>query len=136
MMRLLCSTLMVCALAMAACGAEPEKASESFVQDIEVTVRYMDGKSEVFGKEVAQLDIVVDELGRINMVHMVLISDKEKDTHVWYNYANLAGFKYRFLHITGKGKVQIRQLQGFKVNASDSRSAKSGVGGVEVDSYK
>lgn len=124
----------ILALTLAVNGEEV-KQSEAFVQDIEVTVRHIDGKAEVFGKEVAQLEIIVDETGRMHMVHMVLVSGSEKDTHLWYNYANLASLKYRFLHITGKGKVHVRQLQAFKVNTGD-RTLKPGIVGIEIDDYK
>lgn len=128
--------LLAGALAMVAAGEDVEKSvAPAPVQDIEVTVRHASGAVEVFGKEVASMDIIVDNTGRIQMVHLVLVGGAEKDTHVWYNYANLTALKYRFLHITGKGKVQIKQIQNHKLAPSDS-ALKPSVKTIEVDDYK
>ena len=135
MRRFLFTVAVICALTVAGSGGDDKNQPETFVQDIEVTVRHIDGKVETFGKEVAELEIIVDESGRMHMVHMVLVSGTEKDTHLWLNYANLASLKYRFLHITGKGKVRVRQLQGFKTTANE-KALRPNVGAVEVDDYK
>jgi hypothetical protein len=105
------------------------------VQDIEVTVRHSGGNVETFGREVVMMEIIVDQAGQIHMVHMVLVGGTEKDTHVWYNFANLASLRYRFLHITGKGKVRIRQLQGLKLAPADA-SLKPTITPLEVEDYK
>lgn len=129
------AVLAACTLAVAGAGDEAAKPATEALQDIEVTVRHTDGSIEKFGKEVASLDIVVDEYGRIQMVHMIVVGGTEKDTHVWYNFANVAGLKYRFLQITGKGKVRVKQVKGFTLTPGD-KTLKPSINGIEVDDYK
>ena len=121
---------------MVLCCARPLStvAEDASRIDIEVTVRHLNGREEVFGREVAKLDIVLAPDGSIKYVHMVLLTDGEKDTHLWYNYANLAGLRYRFLAITGKGKVSVKQISGFEPEVKEGVKQKSPV--VSVDDFK
>lgn len=121
-------SVVLCALPLAA------MADNTLPMDIEVTVRHLDGTVEVFGREVAKLDLVLAPDGTIKYVHMTLLTDGEKDTHLWYNYANLAGLRYRFLAITGKGKVSVKQISGFEPEAKEGLQKKSPV--ISVDDFK
>jgi hypothetical protein len=109
--------------------------AEAAIQDIEVTIRHSGGTVETFGKEVVLMEIIVDPTGQIHMVHMILVGGTEKDTHAWYNFDNIVSLRYRFLHITGKGKVRIRQLQGLKLAPADA-SLKPTITPLEVEDYK
>jgi hypothetical protein len=104
------------------------------LSDIEVTVRHLDGKEETFKKEVASLELIVTPDGSIRYVHLILIGGTEKDTHLWYNYNNIASLRYRFLHITGKGKVAIKQITPFESRPAPGIAEK--IPQVEVDDYK
>ena len=82
--------------------------------DVEVTVRHLDGKEETFKKEVASLELIVTPDGSIRYVHLILIGGTEKDTHLWYNYNNIASLRYRFLHITESVDNLKKQRPGSK----------------------
>ena len=114
--------------------AKKVEAAAELTADIEVTVRHLDGSVETYSREVATLELVVDASSEIRYVHMVLVSGREKDTHCWYNYRNLAGLTYRFLAITGKGKVSLKQLGTFDVLATKGLRTK--IKQVSVDDYK
>lgn len=102
--------------------------------DIEVVIRHVDGSEERFGENVAQLDLVVGPGAQIQYVHMILLTGQEKDTHAWYNYRNLAGLTYRFLAITGKGKVKVKQLGSFDVKARTGLQTKIPL--LSIDDYR
>ena len=94
-------------------GQPAAAAAKVPASDIEVTIRDAAGHAEIFSKEVAAMEIIVGPDSRILYVHLILMTENEKDTHCWYNYANLTNLRYRFLAITGKGKVAIRKLSSF-----------------------
>jgi hypothetical protein len=52
----------------------------------------------------------------------------------WFNYENLASLKYRFLAITGKGKVKVRKLAAFETQPTTGLKPK--IGEIEVDDFK
>lgn len=81
--------------------------------DIEVTVKHVDGTIEQFSNDIAEMEILVLPDSRIKYIHLTLLSNNEKDTHVWINYDNVASFRYRFLAITGKAKVKVKKLVPF-----------------------
>lgn len=87
--------------------------------DIELTIRHTDGSTEKYGSELAELEIVVGPDSVIKYLHLVIVGGKEKDTHAWYNIENVVSFKYRFLAITGKGKVKLKQLDKFATKPKD-----------------
>ena len=89
--------------------------------NIVVTIRHMNGEKETFSKEVDSMDLVFEPTGRLNAVHLILMTHGEKDTHRWYLLQNLAAFSYRFLSVAGKGKVRLRVTQ--PVQQADDKSA-------------
>ena len=100
---------------VAACGEEPLSVAATLPADLLVEIRHLDGSIEKFSREVAGLEIIVAPDSSIQYIHLILVSGSEKDTHAWYNYNQLAEFRYRFAAITGKGKVKIKQLGKFNV---------------------
>ena len=100
---------------VAACGEEPLSVAATLPADLLVEIRPLDGSIEKFSREVAGLEIIVAPDSSIQYIHLILVSGSEKDTHAWYNYNQLAEFRYRFAAITGKGKVKIKQLGKFNV---------------------
>ena len=125
------------AVALIATGAAPpdgDSAKTVSTTDIEVVIRHVDGSEERFGENVAQLDLVVGPNAQIEYVHMILVTGQEKDTHAWYNYRNLAGLTYRVLAITGKGKVKVKQLGSFDVEARTGLQTKIPL--LSVDDYR
>jgi hypothetical protein len=83
---------------------------------IVVTIRHINGDREKFDKNVDSMDLIFDPSGRLDAVHLVLLTNGEKDTHRWYLMQNLASLDYRFLSVAGKGKVRIRPLQPIKAD--------------------
>lgn len=88
-------------------GAQPNKARTRTVGDIEVILFFANGNKLIYTSEVRRLQIVLDGTGKISMVHLVLAKGAETDTHEWFNFKNLAGFSYKYLSITGRGKVAV-----------------------------
>lgn len=115
-------------------SAMPVEAADGLNSDIELTIRHMDGKTETFGKELAELQIVVGNGGVIQYLHLVLVMGREKDTHAWYVVDNIASFQYRFFAITGKGKVKLKRLDEFSVKAKEGLPDKIDL--QEVDDFK
>ncbi len=79
--------------------------------DIIVTITLATGKSETFAREIDRLEIVTRSGGEIKMIHLLLVTGGERNTHVWYNYAQVAKLSYRFVTPEGKAKVYVRPLQ-------------------------
>jgi hypothetical protein len=78
--------------------------------DLEVTLEHVSGKVDHYGAEVVRLELILDATGRLDQVHMINRTGADADTHIWYNVANLVSVRYRFLEITGKGKVAVRTI--------------------------
>jgi hypothetical protein len=78
--------------------------------DLTVTLEHVSGKTDTYGPEIVKLELILDGLGKLDQVHLVTKTGAEADTHIWYNVANLVSVRYRFLEITGKGKVTVRAL--------------------------
>jgi hypothetical protein len=79
--------------------------------DLVVTITMATGKAETFAREVDRLEIVTFPDGRIDMVHLLLIAGGERNTHVWYNFSQVAKLSYRFVTPEGRSRVQIRVIQ-------------------------
>jgi len=102
--------------------------------DLTVTVRHLDGQVDAYGSELTSLDIVVDSAGHPQYVHCVLVSGQERDTHVWYNFRNVASLRYRFHTITGKAKVSLKQVKPLDVQPKPGLPRK--IEPLGVDDYK
>ena len=114
-MRLWIVGLALAWVGVAASGGEMSKVAAGLPADLLVEIRHLDGSVEKFSREVAGMEIIVAPDSSIQYIHLILVSGSEKDTHAWYNYNQLAEFRYRFAAITGKGKVKIKQLGKFNV---------------------
>ena len=94
---------------------EPSKpAASSRAQrtlDLVVTITMATGKAETFAREVDRLEIITFPDGRIDMVHLLLIAGGERNTHVWYNFSQVAKLSYRFVTPEGRSRVQIRVIR-------------------------
>jgi hypothetical protein len=73
----------------------------------------MNGDKETFSKNLDSMDLIFDPAGKLLTVHLILLTNGEKDTHYWYQVQNLASFSYRFLNLAGKGKVRVKMLKAF-----------------------
>jgi len=73
-----------------------------------VTVTMGNGTSETFSREIESMEIVTVPNGRVETVHLILVSDGERKTHVWYNYSNVAKLSYRFVTKDGRDRVKVR----------------------------
>jgi len=62
------------------------------------------------------MEIVLLPDGRINMVHLVLVSGGERNTHIWYNYSGVSKFSYRYVTVEGKSKIRMRIIQPSGLN--------------------
>lgn len=102
--------------------------------DLELTIRHLNGSTESFSKELAELQIVVGSDSMVKYIHLVLVSGNEKDTHAWYNMDNIVSFRYRFLAITGKGKVKLIRQDTFAVKSREGASTQIPL--QEVDDFK
>ncbi len=79
--------------------------------DLIATITLATGKAETFGREIDRLEIVTRPGGAIEMIHLVLAAAGQRNTHVWYNYAQVAKLSYRFVSAEGRSKVYVRPLQ-------------------------
>ena len=133
-MRLWIVGLALAWVGVAASGGEMSKVAAGLPADLLVEIRHLDGSVEKFSREVADLEIIVAPDASIQYVHLVLVSGSEKDTHAWYNYNQLAGFRYQFASITGKGKVKIKQLGKF--NVADISGLQEAIPQVGLNDFK
>jgi hypothetical protein len=76
--------------------------------DLVVTITMANGTSETFSREIHLMEVITLPDGRIEMVHLVLVSGGERNTHVWYNYSRVAKLGYRFITGEGRNKVHMR----------------------------
>ncbi|MCB1070655.1 MAG: hypothetical protein H7A43_09410 [Verrucomicrobia bacterium] len=106
----------------------------SLATDLMVEIRHLDGSVEKFGQEIAGMDIVVAPDSTIKYVHLILVTGAEKDTHLWYNYDAIAGFRYQFASITGKGKVKVKQLGLFQ--AAEKTGLQETIPQIQVSDFK
>ena len=102
--------------------------------DLEVTIKHLDGTVEQFSNEIAEMQILVLPDSRIKYIHLTLLSNKEKDTHVWINYENVSSFRYRFLAITGKAKVKVKKIVPFK--STEKEGLKREVPEVDPEDFR
>jgi len=79
--------------------------------DLIVTITLATGKAETFARKIDRLEIVTGSGGAVEMVHLLLVTGGERNTHVWYNYSQVAKLSYRFVTPEGKAKVYVRPLQ-------------------------
>ena len=79
--------------------------------DLIVTITLATGKSETFAREIDRLELITRSDGAIEMIHLLLVTGGERNTHVWYNYGQVAKLSYRFVTPEGKAKVYVRPLQ-------------------------
>ncbi len=86
--------------------AEPQRSL-----DLIVTITLATGKSETFAREIDRLELITRSGGAIEMIHLLLVTGGERNTHVWYNYGQVAKLSYRFVTPEGKAKVYVRPLQ-------------------------
>ncbi len=86
--------------------------------DLLVKITLIDGKEEEFKETLDSLQLVLDETGLLCMVHVTLKQSGEKDTHLWYNFENIAKLSYQFLAFSGKSKVQLKMLHSFEQDDS------------------
>ena len=92
-------------------AAAPAVAPRTGTEDVLVKVVTPSG-TDVYSKDLVFLDILVDDSGVIRMLHVIHISGTEKDTHSWYNFANVEKVTYQYFSITGKSKVRVKQVSG------------------------
>ncbi|MEI7704117.1 MAG: hypothetical protein WCK73_05925 [Deltaproteobacteria bacterium] len=80
---------------------------------IVVKLRYQNGEREEYRSELDTMDIVFDDSGHPTLIHLVLFTGPEKDTHKWIPFSGLSSFAYRFCNVSGKGKVRLSVFQPF-----------------------
>ncbi len=102
-------------LALLAGIASAEEAAPKSSADIEVAIKLVDGATEMFREDLAAMEIILGADGGIRYLHLELFSGDSRDTHRWYNFNNVINFSYRYLKITGKGRVVIRQTAPFEL---------------------
>lgn len=79
--------------------------------DLVVTVTMSNGTAETFSREIDTMEIVTLPSGRVDAIHLILVSGGERNTHVWYNYSSVAKLSYRFVTREGRNKVKVRIVQ-------------------------
>ena len=73
-----------------------------------MTLVLTNGERVRYSSEVRQVQLVVDQTGELSMIHLILAkAGREKDTHEWYNFRNLAGFSYQYYALTGRARVSV-----------------------------
>ncbi|MDA1000748.1 MAG: hypothetical protein O2807_09595 [bacterium] len=78
--------------------------------DLVVSVTMATGKVETFHRQIDEMEIITRPDGGLEMIHLVLVAGGERNTHVWYNYSQVAKLSYRFVTAEGKKKVKVRVL--------------------------
>ncbi|OVE75583.1 hypothetical protein BVX97_04135 [bacterium E08(2017)] len=91
----------------------------SMRDDIEVTIRHTDGTKDTFKENMKEMQIIVGADSMIKYLHLTIIGDDEKGVHAWYNVDNIASFRYKFLAITGRGKVKLVHQSKFKTENTE-----------------
>ena len=81
-----------------------------------VTITMPSGKLETFGSEIKKLEIISHEDGEIDMIHLVLGNEKNKGTHIWYNYDLISKLSYKFITKRGREMVYVKILQPSPLN--------------------
>tara|TARA_A100001037_G_scaffold251361_1_gene234847 strand:- start:39777 stop:40211 length:435 start_codon:yes stop_codon:yes gene_type:complete len=81
-----------------------------------VTITMPSGKLETFGSEIKKMEIISHEDGEIDMIHLVLGSNKIEKTHVWYNYDMISKLSYKFITEKGQKMVHVKILQPSPLN--------------------
>jgi hypothetical protein len=94
-------------------SASTQTPAASSKKDLEVTIILATGAEVTYRKQVRRFEIILDASGRVHSLHLVLAMSGEKDTHAWYNFDRIAGFRHRYHHITGRAKVRVRRLYGY-----------------------
>lgn len=79
--------------------------------DLIATITLATGKTETFAREIDRLEIITGPDGAIELIHLLLVADGERNTHVWYNYGQVAKLSYRFVTPQGSSKVFVRLLR-------------------------
>lgn len=79
--------------------------------DLIATITLATGKTETFAREIDRLEIITGPGGAIELIHLLLVADGERNTHVWYNYGQVAKLSYRFVSPQGSSKVYVRLLK-------------------------
>jgi hypothetical protein len=120
MMAMLAAAGLLIALGSLQPDVLAQEQQKEAAHDLEVTVQLMDGTKLSHGKEITQLELILDANGGLDQVHLITRAGAEADTHIWYNVRNLVSVQYRFLSITGKGKVRIRTLQRPELEAPEA----------------
>ncbi len=116
-------------------GEPAHAGAEQARSDLLVTLEHVGGRIEVFGDEVYRLELILDASGKLDQVHLIIRSAEEVDTHVWYNVDNLVSVRYRFVEITGKGKVMVRTVTPPKIKPP-TVTHKSEVPALEPEDYR
>lgn len=117
--------LLVLAAAVAQVGLPSESPAgtaappaDEALSDLVVTLAHTNGTVDKYQDEIARMDLILDQSGRLDQVHLITRTGPEPDTHIWYNMDNLVSVRYQFLAITGKGKVSIRTIAAPPTKAS------------------
>lgn len=87
-----------------------KKGDKGGKSDITVMIVLANGETITYSSEVRGVQLVLDDKGRMDLIHLILAKGKdqtEKNTHEWYNFDALAGFSYRYHAITGKAMVTV-----------------------------
>jgi len=79
--------------------------------DLVVTITMANGTAETFSREIDSMEIITLPDGRVEMIHLVLVSGGERNTHVWYNYSRVAKLGYRIVTMEGRNKIRMRIVQ-------------------------
>lgn len=97
---------MILALAVLLGAAAPAAAQQGS-NHLRVVVTDVRGKDTSYGDEVQKLELVLDNDGRLAMVHLVLRANANvyAVSHVWYNLANLIAFEYQAYSPIGQGRI-------------------------------
>jgi len=112
-----------------------DRAPEVSAADLEVTLEYVGGNVATYGEEIVRLELILDPGGRLDQVHLITHTGSEADTHIWYNMDNVVSVRYRFLEITGKGKVTVRTFTALP-RAEPSAGATKKLHPLDAEDYR
>ena len=108
------AALLPATVAVRALSQEPQVAATP-KSDLIVDIEHAGGKVDTFSDEIVRLELVLSRAGRLDQLHLITQTGPDADTHIWYNMDNLVSVRYRFLEITGKGKVVVRTFAAPRV---------------------
>ena|GEM_PF-3878388 len=130
------ATLLLAGWAVRAVSQETARPDEAVSHaDLQVSLEHVGGKVDTFADRIVRMELILDPAGRLDQVHLITRTGQDADTHIWYNVDNLVLVRYRFLEITGRGKVTVRTITPLPL-AEPAPSSRKQITPLDAEDYR